>query len=186
MLLAALFGVVAGLARGGRLRRIGNGEFRRWPLLVAGVALQAVAGWLPAAFGTAAVVLSFVVLVAFAVSNLRLPGMAVVAIGMAMNAATITANGGMPVREDAVIAAGIAARGELDRVDLGPKRHLADDDDTLMFLSDIIPVSLTREVLSFGDLVISFGVADVVYHLLRRRPRPAVPGTVKDVAALGR
>jgi hypothetical protein len=91
----------------------------------------------------------------------------------------------MPVREDAVVAANIAEPGELAGVDLGPKRHLADDSDRLMVLSDIIPVSFTREVLSFGDLVVSLGVADVVYHLLRRRPASTVPAPVEDAAVLG-
>ncbi len=185
MLMAALTGAVVGLVRGGRIRLVGHAEFRRWPLLVAGVGLQVVAQGLPSGAGTAAIVISFGLLVAFALSNLRFAGMAVVALGMAMNTATIAVNGGMPVSEEAVVAANIANPGEFDGVDLGPKRHLADDDDRLLFLSDIIPVSLTREVLSFGDLVISFGVADVVYHLLRRRVPPALPPPVEDAAELG-
>lgn len=185
MMLAALVGVVIGLLRGGHVRHIGGAGFRRWPVLVAGVVLQAVASWLPDSVGVAAVVASFGVLLVFALSNLRFAGMAVVSIGMAMNAATIAVNGGMPVREEAIVAAGIGEPGELATVDLGPKRHLADDSDRLMVLSDIVPVAATREVLSFGDLVISLGIADVAYHLLRRRPPRGVPSPVEDAAALG-
>jgi hypothetical protein len=185
MLLAALTGVVAGLARGGRLRRVGADAFARWPLLAAGVVLQAVARWVPDAAGTVAIVVSFAVLIVFVLSNLRLAGMAVVGIGLAMNTAVIAANGGMPVREEAVVAAGIAEEGDLDGVDLGPKRHVAGDDDRLMLLADIIPVAATGEVLSFGDLVLTLGIADVVYHLLRRRAAPTVPPPVEEVAALG-
>jgi hypothetical protein len=188
MLLAALLGLVAGFVRGGRFRRVGVAGFRRWPLLVAGVAFQVVGPWLPDGVGVTAVVLSFALLIVFALSNLQLTGMAVVTIGMAMTATTIAVNGGMPVRAAAVVDAGIAEEADvadLEGVDLGPKRHLERDDDTLMVLSDIIPVALSREVLSFGDLVMSFGLADVLYRLLRRQPRRGVPPAVDEVAALG-
>jgi hypothetical protein len=100
--------------------------------------------------------------------------MAVIAVGIALNALVITVNSGMPVRRDAIVAAGIADDRAIDDIDFGTKRHLEEPDDRLMFLGDIIPVPVLEEVLSFGDLVLAVGVADVLASLMgsRRRPEP--------------
>src|SRR5688500_15140863 len=184
MLVAATVGVLAGLLRGGSIRRIGTAGFRVWSLLGAGVLLQLASAFVGGTAGTALLVTSYVALVGFGAANARVVGMAVVAVGMAANALVIAANGGMPVTGDAIVAAGIVDGDALDGIDFGTKRHLATDDDSILFLADIIPVRPTREVLSFGDLIIAIGLADVLFHLMRQRPT-RVPDAVLALARRG-
>jgi hypothetical protein len=163
---AVLLGLAIGLLGGGRLRFLGERTFHGVPLLVVGVALQLVSA-VVADVAVALVLLSYAALVAFCALNLRLVGMGVVLVGLLMNTVVITANGGMPVRRSAVVAAKIADYDDLPDIRLTGKRHFEDDDDRLMFLADIVPVPELREVLSIGDIVMSVGVAAVLAHLLR-------------------
>lgn len=179
IIVAVLAGTVIGLLAGGSPKNLGNASFRLWPLLLAGLVTQGSAGLGGERWAVPLVLASYVLLLAFAGANVRLVGMALVFVGVAMNSVTIAANGGMPVRGEAIVAAGIADWDELHRIDFGTKRHLAGPEDRLMVLSDIIPVPVAKEVLSFGDLVMSVGVADVLVHLLRpprRRVQQLVPG----------
>lgn len=161
-------GLVAGFASGGRLRGMGQRPVRATGALVAGVVVQAgaelsgVDGWLALAL----VLASYALLAAFAIVNLRLVGMPVVLLGLCLNAAVIAANGAMPVRPEAVLTAEVAGRAELADLDLGAKRRLEQPADRLVWLADIVPVPVLREVLSFGDLILGAGVANVVFRLL--------------------
>ena len=165
---AVAAGVVLGLALGGRPSNIGRRPLQLVSVLVVSVALQVVAESvdIPDTAGLALVLISYAGLSAFAVANIRLVGMPVVLVGLACNLAVITVNGGMPVQREAIVDAGVATDAEIDHLDFGAKRHL-EDGDRLMVLGDIVPVSLTAEVLSFGDLILAFGVADVIFRLLR-------------------
>lgn len=181
--IALALGLLAGLLAGGRPSHAAGHPLRWWPALAAGAAVQ----WVPellavpedAAF--AAVVASYAALAAFAVANITMVGMPVVLVGLALNTAVIVANGGMPVRAEAVAAAGIAdTREEVAALDYGSKRHLERDDDRLTILGDVIPVPPLREVLSFGDLILAAGVADVVFRLLRPLRTPRWTGRAAD------
>jgi hypothetical protein len=173
---AVVVGLAIGLLTGGRLEHVGARAFRGVPLLAVGVGLQLVSGLLSdVGVALVLVLLSYVALVAFCALNLPVVGMGVVSVGLAMNSLVIAANGGMPVRRSAVVAAGIADYDDLPDIKLKGKRHFEDEDDRLQFLADIVPVPVLREVLSFGDLVMSVGVADVIVHLLRpSRARRAI------------
>lgn len=163
-----------GLLRGGRLANLESASIRFFPLLALGIVLQGAAR-LTTAGGVALLLASYALLLAFAVCNAHLVGIGVVAVGVAMNALVIGANGGMPVRAQAVAEAGMADEGDVASIDFGSKRHLEREDDRLTWLGDIIPVPLgPGEVLSFGDLVMGVGVADVIVHLMRRRGRQAL------------
>lgn len=171
---AIVAGVVIGLVRGGRFENLGDASFRVWPLLIVGVAVQGAASFTGDG-AVAVILLSYVLLLLFTALNLQHAGMGVVLVGIAMNVAVIGVNGGMPVRDDAIVAAGIVARDEVPSLDFGSKRHLETDDDRLTLLGDIIPVPVAEEVLSFGDLAMAVGVASVLANLLRRRLSPRVP-----------
>ena len=165
---AIVVGVVIGLVRGGRFENLGEASFRLWPLLVLGVVVQGAAAF--TAEGAVGLILaSYVLLLLFTALNLQHAGMGVVFVGIAMNLAVIGVNGGMPVREDAIVAAGIVERDDVAALDFDAKRHLETDDDRLTFLGDIIPVPVAEEVLSFGDLAMSVGVATVLVNLLRKK-----------------
>lgn len=189
---AVLGGIVLGLICGGRPSNLAAANLR-WPLaLTVGVIAQWVPELLDASEGTAfgLVVLSYVALAAFAIANLRMVGMPVVLVGLVLNMLVIGLNGGMPVRSDAVLAAGLADTAEeVERMDFGAKRHLEDDDDVLTLLGDVVPVRALGEVLSFGDLVLSVGVADLLFRLLkpvrgRRRRTFELPEHVSDAVVI--
>ncbi|HEX7166187.1 MAG TPA: DUF5317 family protein [Acidimicrobiales bacterium] len=173
MVVALAAGVVIGYLTGGRLRAMGEAELRWSPAMMAGIALQVASVFVDGFAGVTLVLASFALIVAFTAMNLTKPGMGVVLVGVALNAIVIGVNGGMPVRADAIVAAGIADRDEIDELDFESKRHLETDDDEVTFLGDILPVPFARVVLSFGDLVMTVGVADVVVHLMRTGRRGA-------------
>jgi hypothetical protein len=171
---ALLFGIAAGLLTGGRVRYLGDKTFDLWPLLLLGAFLQGIA---QAGFASEhahlLVASSFAMVAAFTAANLRYAGMGVVLVGLAMNITTITVNRGMPVQAEAIVNAGIVDDVEqAARLDFKAKRHLMTDDDTMYWLSDIVPVPvLGGTVLSFGDLVLAVGVIDLVANLLHPFPR---------------
>jgi hypothetical protein len=167
---AVVAGLAIGLATGGRMQHLAEHRFRAWQLLVGGLVVQALSGRLGGdGWAVALVIVSYVLLMAFVARNLHMIGMGVVLIGLFLNFTTIAVNGGMPVRRSAIVAAGIKEWHEIDEenVVLDKKRHLERPDDDLMLISDIIPVPGFRYVLSFGDIVMSVGVADVLMHMLR-------------------
>lgn len=176
--IALAIGAVAGLARGGRLSNLAHASFR-WPaLLVIGAAVQAVTSF--ASVGgasTALLVASYAALAAFALANVPKAGMLLVALGVILNGIVIGVNGGMPVKAEAVVAAGLARDvEEAESLEFRGKRHLATEEDRLMILADIVPVPLGGGVvLSYGDLVLSLGAAVVVDGLLRKRRIPNIP-----------
>ena len=176
---AIVVGVLVGLLRGGRFANLGEATFRLWPLLVLGVVVQGAAAF--TGEGAVAVILvSYVLLIAFAAANLRHAGMGVVVVGIALNLVVIAVNGGMPVRQEAIVAAGIATHEEVPDLEFGAKRHLEDGDDRLTFLGDIVPVPVAEEVLSFGDLAMAVGVAAVLANLLRARQRQSWEGSASS------
>ena len=167
--LAVVASMVVALARGGRPRSA-PGERLRWPtLLVGALALY----WLPSLLDPAPpvdvvlVVLAYAALLAFVAVNLRLVGMPVVLVGLCLNAAVIAANQGMPVDARAVVTTGLARPDELGSLGLGPARRFREPTDRLAVLGDIVPVPGLREVVSFGDLILAAGLANVTFRLLR-------------------
>lgn len=179
--MAVAVGLLLGFAARGRLTNMTRRSLRGWSVLAAGIATQAAAGRVGGPEWTTSLVLaSYALLLLFAVLNLHLVGMGVVMIGMMANAAVIGVNDGMPIRPAAVVAAGLATPEQADRMRADVKRRPERDPDRLVVLADIIPVPPLREVVSFGDLAIGVGVADVIVHLMRpsRRTRSGAAAPV--------
>lgn len=169
---AVLAGVLIGLLARGRLSNMGRRALRGWTLLAAGIVTQVAAGRVGGPDWTTALVLaSYALLLGFAACNLQLAGMGVVMIGMVANAAVIGLNDGMPIRREAVVAAGLATPEQAERLRADVKRRPERPGDRLVVLADIVPVPPLREVVSFGDLAIGVGIADAIVHLMRTRPR---------------
>lgn len=171
---ALVAGILAGFATGGRFSNLGDRSFSLWPLLMAGALLQVVAQADVAGDRSHLLVaVSFALIAVFTTANLRYAGMGVILVGLLMNVATVMVNGGMPVQASSIVAAGIVeSPAEVATLDLKAKRHLMTGDDRLYWLSDVIPVRLLGgQVLSFGDLVMSIGVVDLVANLLHPFPR---------------
>src|SRR6516165_1803444 len=167
-LLALLVGGLIGLCSGGRPRYIAQHPVQAWWLLLLGVVLQLAAARLDlgsTGVENAAVLAGYVCLLTFAALNRSLVGMGIVVVGLAANALVIGINGGMPVRPAAVEAA---------HVDYGRLHHPEGPGDRVSWLGDVIPARQLHLVVSFGDLILAVGVADVTAHLLHRRGRAPV------------
>lgn len=160
--LAVVVAVGAALAAGGALRNVPREPPRRWWLVPLAVVVLATATVLPVL-----TVVALVALVAFAVSNLRMMGMAVVLVGLVLNLAVIVANGAMPVDPAAVVAAGLADEDDMEMLALGAARRWQQPGDRISALGDVVPVAALGEVVSFGDLILAAGLADVSFRLLR-------------------
>jgi hypothetical protein len=189
-IVAVVAGLVLGLASGGRPRNATSRPVRGIVVLAAAVALQA----LPPALdlgdtvGLACVLGSYALLLAFTLANVRLVGMPVVLVGLLLNVVVITANAGMPVRAEAILAVEHhRTPAEVAGLTFGAKRHLETPEDRLTFLGDIVPVRPFHQVVSFGDLVLALGMADVVFRLLKPRNRHAVhqPRSTRRPVAAG-
>lgn len=174
-MMAVAVGLIIGVLTGGRLRHLSEQSFRWWTLLATGLALQLLSNHVQGPSGLGLLGASYVLLAAFAALNVSLVGMWLVALGISLNLVAIAANGGMPVRSSAIVAAGIAEPGEVAALDLEAdgKRHLERPSDRLMVISDIIPVRPLKQVFSFGDLLMSVGAGNVVFHLTRPPGRRA-------------
>jgi len=143
------------------------------PLLGVGAALNAASIMLDGGAATIALAASLAALIAVAVVNRHLTGVAVVGVGLLVNLVSVAVNGGMPVRGSALVRAGLVTEAEADAQAVlfhGP-RHLETGDDALGVLGDVLPIPLTGEVMSFGDLIVVIGAADAVRELSRRRAR---------------
>src|SRR5581483_619103 len=92
------------LVTGGSLGRISTTELRHPSILAVAVGIQLALEVLHPTSGTAGhlasalLVVSYVLLLLFCAANLRLRGLAVVAVGIALNGLVITLNQGMPIR----------------------------------------------------------------------------------------
>jgi hypothetical protein len=157
--LALALGVA--LVAGGSLRNLAATEVRHPGILAAAVGIQLTLEVLHPTSGTAGhlasalLVVSYVFLLLFCAANLRLRGLAVVAVGIALNGAVITLNGGMPIRAPQ------------NAVEATTKHHAERPSDRFPALGDIILVPALRQSLSFGDLIMMVGLVDVLFHCSR-------------------
>ena len=108
VLTAAVVGLVAGVIAGGSLRNFERVHVYWWGAAVGGLVLQLVPfdRWLSDDVAVAALVGSYAPLIAFAWVNRRLPAAPLLFLGLTLNMTVIALNGGMPVSEAAIRAAG--------------------------------------------------------------------------------
>ncbi len=174
LVLAIVVGTIVGVSRGGRVAALSGVRFASIPLVVIAV-IGSVAiehldlpapGWIALGYLVMALV--------FAFRNIRLAGMAVVSLGIIANLVPIVLNGATPVRPEALIEAGMVDAADIERVTLSGPYELSDADTSLALLGDTIPLPFANQVVSFGDLIILLGIADVLANLLARRRRPTV------------
>jgi hypothetical protein len=178
-------GIALGLTAGGRLAGLKQLRLRGEYILVGVLLLQ---GALPlvAAGGAARQALycvwalTFPVMAGVCVVNYRVPGIAMAGVGLAMNAAAILFNYGMPVLPEAVVAAG-GAMAALEPADFA--HTLATAATRLRLLADILPIPGPpgiRGVASAGDVLLAGGVATAIAASLLQRVRDsdAVAGSL--------
>lgn len=169
LVVAVLGGLAAGLLRpplGARGVRL---HLRGMPLLATGAVGTAVAQVIAHDQATLVMGLSLAVLLGFVARNLHVTGIVVIGCGLLLNLVAVVLNNGMPVRGGALVAAGVVERDELATIELSGVRHLESPTDRLGVLGDVLPLASTREVLSFGDLIVVVGATDALRELARRR-----------------
>jgi uncharacterized protein DUF5317 len=175
ILATLVFAFVLGLVAGGRPTALASLKVRWTPAALVGLALQMVP--LPGrTWPLVMLYVSFVLMMAFAVVNLRsrVPGFALILLGIVMNFTVIAVNQGMPVAHEALVASHQEDSLPILIEHPGAKHHLAGPDDHLMILADVIPVPPLEQVVSLGDVLAYGGVVWlIVAGMRRRRERPA-------------
>lgn len=178
--------VVAFIAvrRGGSLEALASTEFAWTSLLFVALLVQITADlwgrFTPATVEAAVLVLTYAAVAFFLALNRHLPGMLIAAVGMSLNAIVIVLNGAMPVSLWAARIAGLELKG-----DLGVKHEVAGPHTVLGFLGDIIPIPMTLQVVSIGDVVMAVGIALLVYRQTLRRSPQAVDAAESATRASG-
>ena len=167
-LAAMAIGFLVSLAFGGRFRHLAGKTFRLWLLLPMGLLLQVLVEREGSPAPYALLLLSYICLIAFGIANWRLTGMWLIVLGFGLNFLCIALNHGMPVSRTAIGSLGI------EDPPTGVKHHLERPSDRLVFLGDVIPVpGPVDEALSFGDMIMTVGVANLLFNLMQppRRQR---------------
>jgi hypothetical protein len=183
LLIAAAVSILIALARGGRLANLGHLTVRVGWLVFVALALQLVATRqivpeldIGSIWSAALLVLSHLVLLAVVIANVRLPGMIVIGLGLALNLVAMLANGGfMPVTREALEAANLShliTDTEAGLRVAGSKEIvLSRTQARLWVLSDIILVPRPLlTIVSIGDLALALGAFVLFQQALDTRP----------------
>lgn len=173
ILYAIPIGIVLGYLVGGRVSRLADLRLRWIPLALLGLLIQVAlfSDLLGSVFGQAApavYVASNMLVFAMVLRNIRVPGMALTAVGAAGNLVAIIANGGyMPADPAAVAAVGLGGPGYTNSIIL--------TDPVLPFLTDIFAMPAWMpgaNIFSVGDVLLGAGVA-LTIALAMRAPAPS-------------
>jgi hypothetical protein len=172
---ALVVAVLVVVARRGSLRQLAQLPVEGFGMLFLALAIQAALGLvhIPEAriddVGFGLLILSYACILGFCFANFRIRGMAIVTIGIALNAIVIALNQGMPADGPTrVDAQGRTVSTVTTSVKHRPQRP----GDVLTVLDDRIVVRRPfHEILSFGDLILAIGLIDVCYWGSRRDER---------------
>jgi hypothetical protein len=165
-LLAIGVGVALGLKWGGSISNLVDWRPPLWEALLAGVVLMMLlfvvpwSGW----FVSLLAIVATGSLLAFAVVNLRVGGMVLVAAGLALNLLVTVVNWGMPVSAWALQTSGAIEDGSIEGIVLTGGRRLG---GFPVVLGGAIPLPW-GQVVSLGDLAVLVGAALVVASIMRR------------------
>ena len=158
-LIAVLIGGAAGLVGGGRFKNVERVDLRWIGLPVTWIALGLWARRGGGGLHFAALLVSMGCLLGFVVLNAkRVPGLWLVAAGVALNLFMTANNHGMPYDPHALQVAGIvpSTYGAVPRSTVAS--HPQHAGDQLVVLGEVIPLRPLRMVVSFGDLFVAFGL----------------------------
>jgi len=167
--LAFVVGVSLGLLRGGRFQALSALRLRVTGLVVLAVIVQfGLGGVSSEAWRYVALVASYGLMGIWLAINLRdgpnwrRGGLALVALGYALNLLAILPNGNMPVSTDALRRAGGSQASFEEKPNID--KHVASGaGDVWPWLGDVIAVPPLRAVISIGDVAMLIGVVVVVY-----------------------
>ena len=173
-----LVALIAGKLLGGRLGALADAEIRGTGFAFVAIALQVAAfpsgvlPWnTPGSVARGLWLVSYALLIAMLIRNIRLRGTPIIAAGLLSNLAAILANGGlMPVRPSALEAAGRTYSAHNNSVQV-VRPHLAPLVDRWA-VPHWIPLG---NVYSVGDVLIAIGIAVAVVVAMRGTVAPTVP-----------
>jgi len=182
-LLVIVLVIVVALLRGGSLRNFATVQLRWLPLVIVAFVLQLLI-FTPfarsplVAFATVPIyVLSMILLVIWVAGNWRIPGMALIAAGLALNVIAISVNGGhMPVSIESARYAGTIGNYTSTGAFVANNSIATQDNARLWLLTDIIAIPKQvpfANVISIGDVLLTIGVGILCYRTLRHAPVPA-------------
>src|SRR5580765_4984442 len=174
----ALLALVLGKLLGGRLSALADTPIRGKGLAFGAIGLQLVAfpvdllPWsTPSSIASGLWLVSYVLLVAMLALNTRLPGLPLIAAGLASNVVAILANGGlMPVRGAALRAAGTDYEVHNNSIRLATP-HLAALVDRWA-APHWVPLA---NVYSIGDVLIAVGTVVAIVAAMKAKPIVATP-----------
>lgn len=169
-------GLAIGLLRGGSIEGLVATRPHWWGLLAGGFVLQATAEAFDIRGATSLSIIGLFLLVVGLISNAEIRGALVTAFGVSLNLLVLVLNGSVPVRFDALAAAGIIEEGTVQSqvTSVGHLLELESSDSRLADLGDVIPIPLLSSVISIGDLVTFAGVIVIVSGLATTRRRDRI------------
>ena len=191
ILLAALaVALLFSLLFGGSFRRLADTHIRWGPCILLSLGLQILifSRWWQETVSVRAIagalyIASLAILLYVAWLNRRLPGLGVLALGLAMNALVIFANGGsMPATLDALQTSGVVGSPAALEAMRSSNSSIIVEGTPLWFLGDIFAIPQRfplANVFSLGDLVIGAGA---VWFLVANTRPPTPHGN--DMAPL--
>lgn len=187
ILLTLGLSILVAIALGGRPARLAVVPVRWAWLAFVGLALQLLPPSQLDPIAVPLLLVSFVILVAFLIANLRLRGFELILVGVLLNFLVIGLNSGMPVSRAALIASDQRATLTYLEEYGGAKHHLADEEDVLVGLGDSIALGAPiRQAISLGDVFTYVGVAVfVVFGMLGSSDRRRVAGDVAPHSTVG-
>jgi hypothetical protein len=154
-------------------------RFSGTPILLVGLAIQAALEYIQVpkreitTLGYGLLMCSYVLILAFCITNLSLRGFGVIAFGVALNALVIGLNLGMPTKPIGNDAHGNRV---FKPVEQTVKHRQSRGDDLLGFLGDRILFPKPFDtIVSFGDLIIAVGVCELCYYATRKWPHGVLP-----------
>ena len=167
-LLAIGIGLGLGVHWGGQLSNLLDWRPPLWQALAGGVVLGILLDVAPFSGGFMAflAMVSMGLVLAFAIINIRLGGMVLVAAGMGLNLFVTLINWGTPVSGSALEQAGVVDDAGVAGLALTGGRRLADG-SIFGFLGDAIPLPW-GQVISIGDIAVLVGIALVTASVVRR------------------
>ncbi len=164
--IAIIIGLGIGFARGGTFGPWPAFPVRLVPVLATGLVFQAGAEFLDVPARPAVAAVGWLLLALAMAANLHLGGAGVMALGMVANAIPILLNGAVPVSPDALVTSGRLTEAELANATVNAPWELETSETTLGILGDTIPLRITADIVSFGDLLIAAGLIFFVMNVL--------------------
>jgi hypothetical protein len=183
VLLVALGAVVAALLTGGSLQGLGEAHVRRPWLILAAILVQALGAELAEHAShdwyTAGLAASAAIALAFCLANLRLAGLPLITVGLALNAIVVGLNSSMPVSIFSASRADVSI--STIAVGADPRHSIAGIGTTWRVLGDTIPVPLpvAPEVVSPGDVCVAAGIGELLFVTIRRKRKNQAGRTQK-------